>query len=128
MAVKRQDVLRLGTVLPLKGTYHPVGFLLHIATNSRDVLEAAEESWGNQAQEFACEAMEFRVVVQPEGDVCGNPAHRAQGNLYSAVSDPHNFAMLDTKALAGSIFVSERTAADHASLRWFFIEIGRAHV
>jgi hypothetical protein len=123
IAVKRRrDVLRVGIDLPLRGTYHPLGFLLHIVTNSRDVLEAAEEAWGNQPQEFACEAMEFRVVVEPRGDLCSFAMHRAQGNLYSAVSDPYNFAMLDTSALTGSIFVSQRTAADHNALRWFFIE------
>ena len=123
IAVKqRQDVLRLGIPLPLSGTYHPLGFLLHIATNSRDVLEAAEEAWSDLPQEFTCRALEFRVVVEPKGDLCTFVMHRAQGNLYSAVSDPYNFAMFDTAALTGSIFVSQRTAADHPALRWFFIE------
>jgi len=122
IAVKRRDVLRVGIDLPLEGTYHPLGFRLHIATNSRDVLEAAGEAWGHQRQEFACDAMRFRVVVQPKGNLCSFVMHRQQGNLYSAVSDPYNFAMVDMSAFTGSIFVSQCTAADHPALRWFFLE------
>src|ERR1041385_3987732 len=122
IAVTRQDVLGLRTGLPLRGTYHPLGFLLRIATNSQHVLEAAAESWGNQPQEFDCQAIEFRVVVQAEGDLCTFCEHRAQGNLYSAVSGPYNFAMVDTAAFTGAMFISQKTAADHLALRCFFIE------
>ena len=120
--MKRMDPLRIETDLPLEGTYYPVGFRLHIATNSRDVLEAAEESWGHQRQEHDCQPIEFRVVVQPEGELCGIASHRAHGNLYSVVCDPWNHAALDTRALTGSMFVSQRTAAEHSWLRWFFVE------
>jgi hypothetical protein len=116
------DPLGIETDLPLSGIYHPVGFRLHIATNSRDVLEAAEESWGHQRQEHDCQPIQFRVVVQPEGELCGIASHRAHGDLYSVVCDPWNHAALDTRALTGSMFVSQRTAAEHVWLRWFFVE------
>ena len=48
--------------------------------------------------------------------------HHAQGHLYAVVGDVHNFAVLDLRGLAASMFVSLRTAADHSWLRWFFVE------
>ena len=121
--MERHDPLAIDAELPLRGQYHPAGFLLRIATNSQDVLDSAQESWSHYPkQHFPCDAIEFRVVVQAEGELCGNPSHRAQGHLYSVVADRDNFACFDLKTLRGSIFVSARTAADHIRLRWCFVE------
>jgi hypothetical protein len=120
---RRQDPLAMDAELPLRGTFHPVGFRLEIATNSPHVLEAAAESWRSAAaQLYPADAIEFRVVVSEDGALCGETSHRAQGRLYSVVSDRDNFASLDLEALRASIFVSQRTAEDHARLRWFFLE------
>jgi hypothetical protein len=119
----RRDPLSIDASLPLRGTFHPAGFLLHIATNSQHVLDAAAEAWGDYPKQLhACDAIEFRVLVQPGGVLCGVPTHRAQGHLYSVVSDADNFAALDLQRLQGSIFVSDRTAEDHVWLRWSFVE------
>jgi hypothetical protein len=99
-----------------------VGFRIEIATNSPDVIRAAEESWSQYSPEFAGEPITFRVVVQPEGDVSGEPVHRLHGALYGAVSDPYNFAVVDVRALSAVIYVSEKTAANRHLLRWYYIE------
>lgn len=123
MTAGRRDPLAIDAELRLHGTYYPAGFLLRIATNSQDVLDAAWESWGHyKEQEHECEGIDFRVVVQAEGELSGDATHRAHGRLYSVVADTHNFACFDLNALEGSIFVSARTAADHARLRWLFVE------
>lgn len=122
LATKRIDPLLHGVELPLFATCYPVGFRVNIATNSRDVLEAAEESWGHYRPEFECGPLEFRVIVRPEGELALQPSHRSQGHLYSVVSDPYNFAMLDLESLFGCFFVSAKTAADHTWLRWYFLE------
>lgn len=119
---RRHDPLLLNVDTPLSETYFPVGFRVHIATNSRDVLEAAEESWGHFGPEFACEPVQFRVLVQPQGGLASAPVHRMRGHLYSVVSDADNFAVLDMQSLFASFFVSATTAADHKWLRWYFIE------
>jgi hypothetical protein len=116
------DPLLIDKDLPFCARWFPVGFRIEIATNSRDVIEAAEEAWGHYEAEYACETVVFRVVVQAAGDLAPKPAHRAQGHLYSVISDANNFANLDLKAFYGSIFVSQKTAADHTWLRWFFVE------
>lgn len=119
---KRFDPLLRDLELAYKGTYYPVGFPLHIATNSRQVLEAAVEAWGHCHQEFEVEPVTFRVVIEPEGELAGIPTFRMQRHLLEVVSDAHNFANADTRALFASFHLSERTAADHPWMRWFYIE------
>jgi hypothetical protein len=121
LVMKLVDPLRLETDLPLEGMYYPLGFRLHIRTNSHDVLRAAEESWDGIAPEFECETIEYHVVVEP-GEPSGIPEHRAQGHLYSVVSDAQNFAQVDLERMCAGFFLSDRTVADHTSLRWFYIE------
>jgi len=108
--------------LPLSATYYPHGFPAAIATNSRDVLEAAGEAWGMFRAEFDRQTIAVRMVVLPEGDLAPEPSYRSQGHLMSIVCDPQNFGMMDLRALFGYSFVSSKTAADHAWLRWFFLE------
>jgi hypothetical protein len=119
---KRIDPLLCDFDLALSGTFHPAGFPLHVATNSRDVLEAAAESWAPFPREFDTPPMEFRVVVEPDGDLAGEPRFRKQRHLLSFVSDAHNFATGDSLTLAASFHLSQATAADHAGLRWFYLE------
>jgi hypothetical protein len=120
---RRQDPLAIDAELSLHQVFHPVGFRLELATNSAHVLAAAAESWPQSpAQPRPGDPLEFRVMVQEEGSICGETSHRAQGHLYSVVSDRDNFAALDLRSLRASIFISRRTAEDHARLRWFFLE------
>jgi hypothetical protein len=119
----RKDPLSIDTDLPLNGVFHPAGFLLRLATNSQDVLDAAGEAWGHcLEQRRPGEALDFRVVVTEDGAVSGMPVHRAQGHLYSVVADADNFASLDLERLRASVFVSRKTAAEHMILRWCFVE------
>lgn len=120
--VQRIDPLRLSVALDRSGAYYPAGFRVEIATNSRDVLEAAEEAWGPDCPEYACEPLRFRVLVEPEGGLSQLPSHRLHGHLYSIVSDPQNFAHIDLQSQFAFIHVSEKTAEDHSWLRWFFVE------
>jgi len=108
--------------LPLTGTFHPMGFRLDLATNSTDVIEAAEEAWSGQRQEFDAPPLTMRVVVRPEGALAQPGVHRKIGHLYSAVSDCDNFAHLDFRELIAAVHVSQATASDHVWLRWFYVE------
>ena len=122
VSVKRFDPLLRDIDLPHTATYFPAGFPLELATNSRDVIDAAQESWRYWDREFDVEPVRFHVIVEPEGELAGPPAWRMRGHLVQAVSDAHNFAAMDTRSLFGSIHVSQKTAADHPWLRWFYVE------
>ncbi len=119
---KRIDPLLCDLGLTLSGMFYPAGFPLRIATNSPHVLRAAEESWAPSHRAFDTPAMEFRVVVEPAGELAAAPTFRKQRHLLSFVSDAHNFATADTLTLSASFHLSEATAADHAWLRWFYLE------
>jgi len=108
--------------LPLADTFYPAGFPLHLATNSRDALEAACEAWGAWDRAFDTDPLTFRVVVQPGGEAAAAPAYRVQAGLLSFVSDAHNFATADIRRLTASLSLSEKTVADHALLRWLFLD------
>jgi hypothetical protein len=99
-----------------------MGFRLDLATNSRDVIQSAAESWPGGIQEFDTPPLTMRVVVSPQGDLSQPGAHRKMGHLYSMVSDPYNFAHIDLRAQFASVHVSQQTASDHTWLRWFFVE------
>jgi hypothetical protein len=116
------DPLRHRAELPLTATFFPFGFRVEIATNSRDVLEAAADSWGGYASEYPYPPVELRVVVQPAGDLAPEPVFRNQRRLFSIVADRDNFAFYESGSLFGCCFVSQRTASDHAWFRFYFLE------
>lgn len=118
----RIDPLLCDIDLPLTGEFQPAGFPLHIATNSRHVLEAAAESWAPVHEEFDTPPMEFRVVVEPGDELAAEPTFRKLGHLLSFVSGAHNFAAGDCLTLSASLHLSEAAAADRAGLRWFYLE------
>jgi hypothetical protein len=119
---ERRDPLGTRATATLTGLYYPLGFPLHIHTNSRDVLEAAWEAWGGNTPAFDISPFRILVQVLPEGPLSDSPSHRKQDHLYSIVSDPHNFAQIDFNSQFAFALVSERTAADHSWFRWYFLE------
>ncbi len=119
---KKLDPLLHDAALPLTATFFPLGFRLEIATNSREVLQAAAESWGAWRPGFDQAPVRLSVVVEPGGDAPQEPVFRARGAQFAIVSGPADFAMYESQSLEGCCFVTERTAADHAWFRWYFLE------
>jgi hypothetical protein len=119
---KRYDPMLCDFVLPFSGTFHPAGFPLRLATNSRDVMEAAGEAWGAWDKAFDTEPLNFRVVVQSGGESAAAPAYRVHAGLLSFIAGADNFATADRRTLTASFFLSEQTCADHSMLRWLFLE------
>jgi hypothetical protein len=122
LRTKSADPLLHDVDLALSRTFFAQGFPVEIATNSRDVLEAAGESWGMYQREFGSQAVELRIIVQAQGDLAPEPAFRAQRHYFSIVSDRDNYAFYDSNAMFACCFISEKTAADHAWFRYYFLE------
>jgi hypothetical protein len=117
------DPLQREVDLPFQRAYYPHGFRLDMASNSREVLDAAEENWGMYDPEYGDPPLTVRVLVQPGSELSPQPVHRLQGHLYSAVASRENYALIDLDALFAYAWVTERTVADHAWFRWFYLDM-----
>lgn len=108
--------------LPFQRVYHPYGFRLNLASNSPEVLAAADENWGMYAAQYDDPALTVRILVQPGGEFSPQPLHRAQNHLYSLVGGRENHAVIDFDALFSYACVTQTTVADHAWFRWFYLD------
>jgi hypothetical protein len=118
----RPDPLLAEIDLALVEFLHPAGFQLKLQTNSHDVVEAAREVWGAYCNEFQCESIRLRIIVQPVGDAASDPVFRAQGSQFAVVAGRDNFGFFDAASFSGFCVISAATASDHALLRWSFLE------
>ena len=110
--------------LPLRGAYYPLGFALEIATNSSEVLAAAEESWGGFHQKFSELPLRLEIGVMADGsrDCPPPPGCRSRGNLLTIVADAGNFCVCDLSRGFAFAWLTQSGAADRAYLRYYFLE------
>jgi hypothetical protein len=118
------DPLQFAVDLPLTGVYYPLGFRLEIATNSPDILQAAEESWAGFTQRFPAPPIRVRVAVSDSRsrERAGDVFIRAQGHLAAMISNQDNFAICDFPARFAFCWLTSATAADHAWIRYYYID------
>jgi hypothetical protein len=118
------DPLLYDFELPLGGVYHPLGFSLEIATNSDQVLAAAEESWGHFRRVFAEAPVQVRVaVVGNESGKCPlPPTLRGQRNLLVRVADASNFSVSSLDLGLALCWLTPAVAANRGYLRYYFLE------
>jgi hypothetical protein len=97
--------------MPFSALYYPLGFPLHITTNSKEVLEAAHASWERYEQQFAMEPMRLQVGVCDDGsEECpGIVTPRAHQHLMTGIADGGNFFICDL--IHGVSFAWVTTAA-----------------
>lgn len=110
--------------LPLKGVFHPLGFPAEIATNSADVLAAAEENWKSFEKVFAVPAVQLRIaMLKDHASQClPPPTCRGQRNLVMFVASSHDFAVCDLTTGFASCWLSASTVANGAYLRYHFLD------
>ena len=100
-----------------------MGFPVQLATNSPDVVQAAEQAWGALHCRSSREPLILRVVVadRPGGPLPPAPVFRAQRSLVAIVSDAENFAVCDYTAGIAACWVTSVTVADpdyFAGISW----------
>ncbi len=120
----KQDPLGYDLPLPLKSRYYPMGFPLDLATNSEDILAAADWIWGQFPVTSRKRAATLRVIVEDhDARVPPLPSMpRGRDHLVSIVQGPDNFAVCD---LAGSLTfacLTRDVARNHAYVRYHFLE------
>ncbi|QHN04980.1 aldolase [Granulicella sp. WH15] len=121
---RSQDALLCDMDLPLRETFYPLGFAIEILTNHRDVLEAANESFGHIKECRAVTGLQIRIGIS-EGTSLATPpepTRREYNHLYSLVADVQNQAMLDFKTCTGFAWLTRAASMNRLYLRYNFIE------
>jgi hypothetical protein len=110
--------------LPLHGTYYPLGFSLEIATNSEQVLLAAEESWGHFHKKWAEPPAQLRVTVWdgPSFECVETPTVREHWNLLVRVANAANFSVSNMQLGLSSAWLTPSVVADQGYFRYHLLE------
>ena len=117
------DPLLYRTPLPYEARFYPLGFPADVASNSREVLDAARQSWGVYAPRFDTAPMRLHAIVSEGGaGTPPDPVLRGQRHLLSWVCDRENFSLCDRLQRFGYCFVTRATVADTVFFRWHFLE------
>src|SRR5258708_22830910 len=97
---------------------------MHLETNSREIVLAAEESWSGFPALFAGTPMNVRVAVSDDQQaVCATGLiWRAQGHLLAMQADQNNFAICDLDRGFAFSWFTPATARDHEFVRYFFLD------
>jgi hypothetical protein len=109
--------------LPLRRIFYPLGFPLQLETNSRDVMEAASEGWGEFAPTFTEASVRICLGVSESDGMLTQPRSyfRSRGHLLSIIADPENFMMCDFSQRFAFGWVTRTVAADHPLVRYRFL-------
>jgi len=102
--------------------YYPLGFPLHLKTNSLAVVKAAAAAWGDRPQAFEKPPLELRVIVEPGGDRPPNPVYRGQAHLMSIIADRENFAVCDYTRNFAFCRLNAAAAGDVSFTGYYFLE------
>jgi hypothetical protein len=118
------DPLLCNSELPFRASFYPIGFAIEITTNSQEVLDAAQESWGHWRQIFSEPPIRLRIgVAKGRSDECpGMPVTRAWLNMLTMVADRENFAFCDMARGHAFGWFTQAAVADRAYFRYHLLE------
>lgn len=110
--------------LHLQRTYYPFGFPVEIATNSEDVLTAADRNWSAFRQIFPTGPIKLRIgVLDSDSEMqLVEPALRARGHLLIKVGTAEDFGVCDVDRRFAFCWISKATARNHPYVHTHYIE------
>jgi len=110
--------------LPLRESYFPLGNELELATNSRDVAEAAANLWSRYPGISADPPVRLRVAVSRENAAQPpEPAMpRGHEHLIVTAHGPGNFAVCDLARSVSFVCLTPDVAADLPYVTHYFLE------
>jgi HPr serine kinase-like protein len=120
----RRDPLNYEAAFPFAKTYFPIGLTLHLATNSKEVLAAADESWGGFQKSLSLPPLQMRIGVLSEpSHMCPNPPRTTgQEDMILRVADDQNFSVSNTTTGFSFGWVNDAVVANRAYFRYYFLE------
>jgi hypothetical protein len=120
----QEDPLGYERPLPLKARYYPLGFPLDLATNSEDILAAADRMWAQFPATSRQHAATLRVLVEdydaPVPPVPSMP--RGRNHLVSMIHGPDNFAVCDLAGFFTFACLTRDVARNQSYVRYHFLE------
>jgi len=124
------DPLKALQVFPYRQTFYPLGFPLELETTCQEVLDAANQSWGEQSPitpshlVSTAPPLKLRLGVTPSLSAPCPPTTvlRAHGHLLSIVADQENSAVCDLTDGQAFAWVNQSALANPAYLRYHFLE------
>jgi hypothetical protein len=124
LQIVKEDPLLYDVDLPFRGLYHPLGFSVEIVTNSRSVLEAAQESWGHFRKVFFEPPVQLRIgVLEGDSKECPPvPTCRAWQHLLSNIADAQNFSVCDMRRGLAFVWLTQAAVENRGYLRYHFLE------
>ncbi|MBN9663930.1 MAG: hypothetical protein J0H49_37365 [Acidobacteria bacterium] len=120
----QEDPLLSRLELPIRSTLYPLGFPIQAETNSRDVLDALQESWGRFEKAFETTPLHLSVVVSPDDqeEPLPQPVFRCRRHLLSVYGNRANQASCDMAAGFACAWITESTAKNRLYLRDAFTD------
>lgn len=107
----------------LQQTYYPLGFPVHLSTNSSEVQEIAAACWSKSRKLFDVKPIKLAIGVA-EGRSSGCPAPplcRLRENLASNIADAENFAISDYAQGLSLVWVTRAAIEQVSYFRYFFL-------
>lgn len=95
---------------------------MSLETNSRLIIEATDESWGDYPSIFEASGPALRIAVSGEESSLATPTFRAQEHLIAITAGAGNFAVCDRRANFAFCWLTANAAADRGYARYYFIE------
>jgi hypothetical protein len=121
-AMRRHGPMQSATPLMLEAEYFPMGYRLHVATNSRQVHLIASRIWSRYPRLSAEPPVRLNVIVtSADGALPPRaPAFRNREHRFSIVADSGNFATADLRSGTGFAYFADNVPSDY--LRYQFLE------
>jgi hypothetical protein len=119
-----EDPLLFDRELPLTRRFYPMGFPFEIATNSPEIILAAEESWSSFEKRFDTPPLRFRIgALEARSKRCPRrPRPKGQASLIVQISDAQNFVVSDSSKNFAFGWVTQGAVANRAFFRYHFLE------
>jgi hypothetical protein len=110
--------------LPLSKMIYPLGFAVELITNSQEVLEAAEESFGHLRVCRSETALRVRIGMSDGvgSETLPEPTRREYNHLYSLIANVENQALLDLKTGTNFAWLTQSALKNRLYFRYNFLE------
>src|SRR5215470_7234632 len=105
-------------------TFSPLGFPMHISSNSPTVVTAAQQTWGAFPALFSAEPIHLQVgVSETNSELPKPPVLRAHRGIVTVISDALNFAVCDVTGGFSFGWFTPAVVSNADYFRYHFLEL-----